>query len=496
MKIRVRRGVVLLAAPVLATAGIVAISGAPAQAAVTAPPTPAATAAATWLATQTTNGTLPSLGQTIDFGVGLATTGAAPQTLTALVAGIDTRVASYATGNNTTAKAAWFYGIVGDPTEAGDAGLDLLGAVEDNTDDATGALGGEYPQQWFGTLALVEGGSPEAAKSVEYLRSGQCADGGWGYSVPCVGDGDQFATFYSLAALASVESPDVSTRTAIDDAVAFLVTKQSAAGGFETCTEYNEDWSCAKTEDNSNDTGLAAWSLGLAGATAPAAKAAAWVASHQFVSLPACGVASTDSGAVAWTSATFPEGVTEENREQTVTASAQALAGLAYLRQSKPVLIGPTNYVPAGRNVSLAVGGLNAGERGCVAGAGRAKQVTAGDAVAVKLPAGTRNHVVTLTTIGAPVSTTVRALGATKLRVKVAKRIAKGKRAQIRAVGLAPRESVLVRVKGKRAVRGTANANGVFRTVVKATGKAGNRKVAVRGEFPNRTGVGAFRVVR
>ncbi|MEI5672521.1 MULTISPECIES: hypothetical protein [unclassified Nocardioides] len=494
----VRRAAALVAAPVLASAAVVAVSGAPALAAPTTPPTPAATAAATWLATQTTAGTLPSLGQTLDFGVGLEASGAAPQVLAAVKTGVDARVASYATGNNSIAKAAWFYGLVGDPTSAGDTDLNLLGLVEDNTDDTTGALGGQYAQQWFGTLALVEGGSDEAAKSAEYLRSGQCADGGWGYSTPCVGEGDQFATYYSLAALASLEVKDAPTQAAIDKAVAFLGGKQSATGGFENCTEYAgpPNYECLKSEDNANDTGLAAWSLGLAGANAPAAKAAAWVAAHQYVSLPACGAAAPAAGAVSWTSSTFPEGVTEDNREQTVFATAQALAGLAYLPTSKPALSGPTDYVQAGRTISLKVSGLNAGERGCVSGVGTGKQVSGPGAVAVAIPAGTRNHVLTLSTAGRPATATVKALGATKFRVIVAKRVAKGKKVRARVTGLAPRESVTLRVTGKRVVRGTANANGVFRTVVKATGKVGKRKVTVRGEFTNRTGKGAFRVVR
>ena len=141
--------------------------------------------------------------------------------------------------------------------------------------------------------------------------------------------------------------------------------------------------------------------------------------------------------------------------------------------------------------------GLRSGEVACLSGVGAGTRVTGpGGAVSLKLPAATKNHVLTLSSVGAPVTVTVRALGATKLRIAKSAKVTSGKKQRAKVSGLAAGERVKVFVKGKRVDGGTANKNGVFRAVFKVRGKVGKRVLSVRGQFTNRTGRTTFKVVR
>ena len=81
---------------------------------------------------------------------------------------------------------------------------------------------------------------------------------------------------------------------------------------------------------------------------------------------------------------------------------------------------------------------------------------------------------------------TIKALGAKKLGITTKAKVRKGKTVKVLVRGLAPAESVVVKIGGKKKV-GQANGKGRFVAKVKAK-KRGKTKVVVRGQFANRTG--------
>lgn len=494
MQTFVRRAAALVAGPALVGAALVATTGAPAQAATT-PPTPAATAAAAWLDAELAGGLLEAdpdqLGSTIDLGLSLGATNASPATLAKVRAGVDSALASYAGGNpGATAKAAAFYEAVG-----GGASAELIDELEGFVDDVTGQLGATanvYDQVWA-AQALREAGSAETGTATEFLVSQRCEGAGWGYEFNgCNSDVD--ATAWAVLALLPLTSePDV--KAAVDGGLAWLQSVQFADGGF--------GWNVADaTSANANSTGLAGWALGAAGRTEAAAKAATWIANRQVVALPACGATRIDSenGALAPDQAQLDtarqQGLTAGDLATWKRAGAQALAALAYLPAASPALSAPTGYVRAGSTVSVTVGGLRAGETACLAGVGAPTRVTGPGVVSVVLPAGTADHTLTLATVGAPVTTTVTALGKAKLKLKLDKKLRKGAKQRVKVTGLAAGERVTVKVGGTKVDGGKATARGVFKAVFKAKGKPGKRVVKVAGLFVDRSGKATFKVVR
>jgi hypothetical protein len=488
----VRRAAALVAAPALATAALVATSGAPAQAAVTTPPTPAATAAAAWLDGKLVNGLLDAdpaqAGSTIDLALSLVASGTSPATVAKVRAGLDSVLDEYtAEGPGATAKAAHFYEAIG--VGASD---ELVQQLEDAVDDSTGELGSVYDQVWA-VQALREAGSDEIGTATEFLVDQRCDGGGWGYLAPaCTSDVDATA-WAVLALLPRATEPDV--KAAVDAGLTWLRSVQFADGGF--------GWNPADaTSANANSTGLAGWALGAAGQTDPAARAASWVASRQVVALPACGVTKADAenGAIApdqtGLDTARQQGLAAEDLATWKRAGAQALAALAYLPSSAPTLGAPAGYVRAGSTVAVTVAGLRAGEVACLSGVGTPARVTGPGTVPVTLPAATADHALTLTTVGKPITVTVEALGKATLKLKLDKKLKKGQKQKVTVTGLAPREKVAVRVGGKKVDAGKANAKGVFTAAFKATGKPGKRVVKVAGQFADRSGKATFKVVR
>jgi hypothetical protein len=113
----------------------------------------------------------------------------------------------------------------------------------------------------------------------------------------------------------------------------------------------------------------------------------------------------------------------------------------------------------------------------------------------VKLGTATATTVVTVANAAGVAGTaTIKALGAKKLGITTKAKVRKGKTVKVIVRGLAPAESVVVKIGGKKKV-GQATSKGRFVAKVKAK-KRGKTKVVVRGQFANRKATKTVRVVR
>jgi hypothetical protein len=443
------------------------------------------------------DGTSGNFGEDLDFGLSLANTGASASTLAALRTGIDAGVASYAATNAAAAaKAAWFYEAAGaDPKHAGVGSTDLITPVEAAVDDSTGEFGTDGGNQGLAVLALEGASSSETANATQFLLSEQCGDGGWAWGTGCAYGTDLFDTVPAVLALAPQRGTSPAVDSALDAGIAYLKSQQAADGAFSQVV-YDDDYNPIGTEKDTNDTGLAGWALGAAGATDAAQKAASWVAAHQIA--PDCGTRQADAGAIMWTDAQFATGVNDTTRDTAIYAGAQALAGLAYLPASTPSVTAPTGFIKAGSPTSVTVTGLRAGETACLSGGSAPVKVTGPGAVTVTAPAGTATRTLTLTSLGATPTVMVKALGAAKLKVKAKPKVERGKKLKVKVTGLAAGEKVKVKLGKKRLGTDIANAAGKAKVKAKLTKKAkiGKVKVKAIGQFADRVGKKKIKVTR
>lgn len=494
---RLRRLAAAATGGALVTAGLLAV--APAPAAQAEPVNPEADAAATWLADRLDGGLLSAnVSTTMDFGLSMLQTGTdTPERLSDILAGVDAGLEDYLdtaySRPASTAKAAYFYAAAGaDPTDA--AGLDLVADTETNVDDATGQIGdGTVFSQVWAAFALDAVNSDEAPTARAALIDGQCEDSGaWGFA--CDGGLDLDYTAYSVVALLPHVDSDPESAAAVENAVNWLIDEQGPNGEFGE-SQY--------TPDNTNSTGLVAWALGEAGEAEAAADAAAWVADHQ-IALPArCPTSplSLDQGGIAYDDQAVRDGLARgidaADESLWTLAGAQALAGLSHLGErpaSAATLTAPTGYVRAGTTISVEVAGLRPGLQACLTGAGRPQWVVGSETVRTTLPRGTARHVVRLNHTDGAATRTVQALGRARFKVRVPARIKAKRKARVVVAGLAPREVTTVRV-GKRKVTRRASATGRLVVRFRAPRAKGRLRVAVVGEFRDRTGGARFRVV-
>lgn len=486
MSIRTRAGA-LLAGGALVASGLTLAGPSPVASAADVP-SPEAKAAVTWLNGQLSNGLLSgNVGTTMDYGLSLiASETQTPALLDQLNAGItgglDAFIAASWQPNGARAKAAYYYQVAG--LDAASLVADTKAAVDDTTGQVDG--GTPYSQAWA-VLALKTAGDAEAAKAAEALVATQCPSGAWSYDCSAP---DPDITAYSVLALLPYDE-DVAATDAVDLAVQWLTSVQSATGGI-----------AANGTENSNSTGLAAWALGEAGEAAAAAKSASWVAARQLAKLAGCASAlDPEAGGIAYSSATLATTRTNgtiANRSQWTLATAQALAGLAYL--SNPVagrVYGPTGYVRAGTTVTVRTAGLRAGQPACLAGFGNARAVAGPGYATVKLPVATGNRVLALRWVGGGVTTTIKTLGAKTFRPKVrSARVKRGGLQVVTTTGLAPYERFTLRYAGRTIRTATATATGVARVSFRVGRVKGLKSVVVLGQFSNRRGTTTFRVVR
>lgn len=468
-----------------------------------APVNPEAGTAATWLAsTIGEDGLIPGAGldtffyaANLDFGVSLALTGQVPSAaLSQIQPGVDATIDEYvgvptAVANaGKVARAAYYYEVTGgDASDAGNAGLDLAAALAAHVDDTTGALGtsnSAYDQVWA-VFALHALGSDEADEARDFLvgQRGPDAADGWGYD-DGTWNNDPDATSWAIRALAPWAS-DAEVAVAISAGAAYLTSVQDETGGIEA----------PFLGVNANSTGLAADALGATGHAAAAAKAARWLAEHQVIALPACGINPANAGAVAYNDDAYADGIADDELEQTGPATAQAIAGLAFLPARTAALVAPTGYVQAGSTVSATVLGLRPGQIGCLSGAAAPVKITGAGSVAVTAPSGSTTSTLTLSTLGGQTTATIKVLGAKTIPVRVAKKVKRKKKLNVLVSGLAVGEKVTVRFR-KQTVRGAASPAGTFIARIKVGKKLGKAKVIVTGEFANRKNTKTVRVVR
>ncbi|GAA4803497.1 hypothetical protein ACFQ0K_12065 [Nocardioides caeni] len=475
-------------------------------------------AAVDWLEAQLTEddvfGTEASnVTATIDFGVGLARSGADGDVLARIVDGVDGALATYVGSSGDlaksarVAKAAAFYALAGESLTRGE--IDLQDRLETVVGDDGGLDndwgGDDYFNQSAAVLALDAVGSEETNAATEFLLAGQCAtDGGWGYldtftdpgNPACVADAD--TTAVALLGLVS-QNDDEDVAAAIAEGVAYLEGQQAADGSFgETFF----------TPFNTNSTGLAGWALSEAGTTesaADAAEAAAvWVRRHQLTGLACDGAAVAEAGMLSYSDQALTDelgsGVTDRARAISATAQAFPVLLLAPAATGDVTIKAP-RWVKAGTSVTVRAAGLAPGERDCVVLAG-GNGAAVGDAdgngsASIAVPPTTRNYKAALRTVGgANLTTPVTALAPKVLTVlRGTSRVAAGGQQAVRITGLVPGEKATIRY-GKVVVgTGVANANGAFR-VTFAVGRAkGTKTVTGRGLFNTRRGAVTFRVV-
>jgi hypothetical protein len=492
--------------------GVGGLAAPAAVAATPTSPTPEAAAASTWLARVIgSDGLIPGgglngsfYGANLDFGVGLALTGQVPSaSFSKLNTGIDDTIAAYVgdiadpANAGRVARAAYYYAVTGqDATSAGSQHLDLAAALEADVDDTTGQLGttdSTYNQVWA-VFALHALSSAETAKARDFLVSerGPAGSDGWGYedtwstpgSTTFVNDSD--ATSWALQALSPWQG-DAGTAPAISAGVAYLKSRQNAAGGVEA--DY--------LGINANSTGLAATAFGQVGEAASATKAATWLADHQVVSLPGCSVTS-NSGAVAYDDAAFANGVTNDSLEQAATATAQAISGLAYVPRTTARISAPTGFVQAGGRITVQISGLRAGQQACLTGGTTAVRVSGPGARVVTLPAGTATRTLRVSSLATSASVPVKVLGATTLKIVKKAKAKRGTKVKVTIRGLAAGERAVLRLRGKKVAAATVGTTGTLVVKIKIAKKAklGKAKLTVSGAFSNRAGQTTLRVTR
>lgn len=490
IRTRARRAAALVAGGALVAGLGAGIAGPVPQAHAAETPAPEATAAAAWLQAQVTDGLLSGdVGRTMDLGLSLlASDTSTPALLTTINTGIQGGADDFVTANfapkAARAKLAYYYQLVGLDASA------YLTQTATDTDDTTGQIDGgtPYTQAWA-ALALRQANHGEAEKSMGALVATQCANGAWTWDPECNVLDPDITAIATLALLQFDTSPTATT--AADKAVAWMKSAQRFDGAVEANSTYN-----------TNSTGLVAWALGDAGETAAAAKSAAWVAGRQLVKLGGCAsVLDPEAGAVAYDDQAIIDARTDgeiagPDRSQWTLASAQSLAGLAYLGDPAAGKITvPTTYVRGGTNLSVKLTGVRAGQPVCLSGMGPAKRLAGPQTTVIKLPTATVTRVLTLRWLNGSTTATVKVLGAKTLRPRVAKTsVVRGGLQTVTTTGLAPGERFTVRYAGRTVRSSVATSTGVARATFRVGRVKGLKSVLVLGQFSNRRGTATFRV--
>lgn len=325
--------------------------------------------AASWLASQTTNGLVHNdqynfddYGLTADVALALDTLGGQDAALADILDALKAHAVDYTQGyegsgevyaGSTAKLAALAYTTGNDAADFG--GLDLVAQLEGRVSTTKPTAGrisdqsayGDYANvlgQSFAVTALHAAGSSLEPKAITYLLKQQCDAGYFRLSFTknkaagdqtCDGGNptkvsapDTDATAFAVLALARLDSTNTRVQTALSEAKRWLKQNQKANGSFGGGT--------ATEASNSNSTGLAALALVATGACAPAKDAAAWVAKRQLVSAPDGSGLLPDLGAVAYDAAATKQArsddaITVEMRDQWRRASAQAAPALLFV---------------------------------------------------------------------------------------------------------------------------------------------------------------------
>ncbi|MEH0819663.1 MULTISPECIES: prenyltransferase/squalene oxidase repeat-containing protein [Micromonospora] len=366
-------------------ATLATITGAPLT--VVAAPAPAhvtaARDAASWLAGEFTDGTLPGpfapedWGLTIDGLVALSATGVDAPTRKAATAQVAEHVRSYNsyddwgiegfTDGGATAKLLYAASAAGaDPTDFGGydlraetlsliAGADAghqRGRITSRTTADSGPDAGNTFDQSFAVLGLARSGDlPQ--DTVDFLIRQQCAAGGFRL-YPDTADGPSPSCDEQPGATLDVDSTAMAVQ-------ALLAAAEDGASGAGDAARKGADWlvtqqhadgsfggSGPTTGANSNSTGLAGQALAAAGRDDDAARAAKALAALQLTANG--GAASADAGAIAYNTdgltAAKAGGIGGTDRDQWRRATAQALLGLAQVPLGRIGLDAPPTSPP------------------------------------------------------------------------------------------------------------------------------------------------------
>ena len=310
-------------------------------------------------------------------------------------------------------------------------------------------------------------------------------------------------TAFAVLALQDLAATDTGVASALDDAAAWLADVQGDDGSFST--------GGTTGPVNANSTGLAGRALGAEGLTSDASEAALWLRAHQLNNAGACQpFAKADDGAIVVDDlgvANARSGAFDDiDRSVAVRSTAQALPALAYAPGGLEGA-GETRLVAAGQPV-------RAGTRRTVVlrGApGNTLCLRIGKASprTVVLPAGGRSEqsfvlpkrtqVLPITTYDAhrrSERTSITALWKERFDVTATSPVTRGRRAVVRASGLAPDERFVVRFRGRDVATGTAGGGGRVVESFVATGPVGRAAVVVVGQFSDRRGSAVVTVRR
>lgn len=306
-------------------------------------------AAGSWLADQFVDGErfesefggviYPDHGGTVDAAIALAAAGVADGVGAAATDWLETseQTRGYAgdidnDGTNQSgglAKLALLAQTRGlDARDWGEDGVDLIQRLVDMEDGSgefidTPDWGNDFKtfSHAFAIMALSrQGDAAPTAASLDLLLTSQCADGGFDGNLspdPAACSSGIDSTAVALMALVAAERADDADEIA--DAADHLTGMQAADGSL----------------GNANSTGLAAYALRLAGATAAADAGAAYLLSLQ----QDCDAAEADRGAIAFDDSGFDAGTA-------VRATAQGLYGITGLGYVDASAAGATTDQP------------------------------------------------------------------------------------------------------------------------------------------------------
>lgn len=521
-----RRAAALAAGIPLVLAGLT-VTGIPAAQAAPEPATPVSQAV-TWLTDQAVDGMLqgaysdtftdpgsPSWvtyddqGLTIDAVESLAEVDADQGVIDEMTDAVEAQAEDYAGyGSGQVAKlivlaqiagrnAATFGGFSTPLPDQLEAKISTEAETEGQLDGALGSV----TSQALAVRALDFTGSARAGDATGFLLRSQCSSGYFQtyFTAPdCVdGTSEPSVDTTATAVIELSDLDDSAVQSALTRARTWLAGAQKADGSWE-----------GAAGSSANSTGLAVRALG----SGPAAtKGALWLRAHQARTAGTCTDKLTSvTGAIASNDAAWTDGLTDgvvpittdgSSRALWIRATAQALPALAYLPAATGTLSATASagYVRAGSAQTVSVRAAAPASAVCVTG-GKASMLryadSAGSASAqVTVPAGTATRALGLVdSSGRTTTLNLKVLDAAKLKVKPAKKkVKRNKKVKVTVKGLAPGEQVTVKVRKKK-VSGTANAKGVFKVKVKVGKKLGKAKIAVTGEFGDRTGKAKVKV--
>ncbi|WGX98562.1 prenyltransferase/squalene oxidase repeat-containing protein [Nocardioides sp. L-11A] len=486
----VRRTVAAVAGTAVVAGGLMAVAPAPSAHADSVAPN----AAANWLvgeldATGLLHG---DVAKTIDFALALKEIGGHQATLAKIASGVDGKLDAYAVDGVSYAQASLFYRAVGvDPaTKAGNLVTKLEGAVDDTSGEMVYPWGGAWSQA-LAVRALDAANSTETDDATDSLIDDfECPSGGWGYwdgaHTSCTADPDNTADM--LFALLPQKGKSAKIDDAIARGISWLKAAQKADGSFEAY------------EVNASSTGLAGQALARAGAAPEAERAALWLRGRQVAGSSCDGKLAAEGGAVGFSDQVVAEGRTDGidpaapgTGYDWYLATAQSIVALKAAPIGGPLAVTPL-FVHVSSTVNVAATGLAVAENACLTIGATSTPLRGGATTATSFvaPVSAQAYPVTLVAPGRSFTASLKALDATKLKIKVATKIKAKKKATIKVKGLAAGEPVTVKV-GKKTATGTANAKGVAKVKVKVK-KKGKAKVKVVGAFPDRKGKATTRV--